>query len=155
MRCYLQVSESCRNLVDLFCADPAGVGSSWEQRHKHQIRGSAAILKCMQQEPHRLERLSKNGPRLTLCITCILCHFTPFIWLAEVSILLITSPFASGFSSFFNLLDSIAASKFDLEQPLPSLIRIFPKSEFSPKQKFQQQFHTLRIDRFNRSAFSS
>ena len=60
---FLQVEEASRNLVDLFCADPSGVGTSWEQRHKHQIRGSAAVLKAMQGNPQRLSLLLKSKPR--------------------------------------------------------------------------------------------
>jgi len=49
--------------VELLHADPPAVASWWEQRHKHQIRGSSAVLSSLKTHPDRLDHLLSNPNR--------------------------------------------------------------------------------------------
>lgn len=49
--------------MELLHADPPAVASWWEQRHKHQIRGSSAVLSSLKTHPDRLDHLLSNPNR--------------------------------------------------------------------------------------------
>ena len=49
--------------MDLLLADPNGAAAAWEGRHKHQIRGSAAVLQHLQTRPPPLQQLLRNPHR--------------------------------------------------------------------------------------------
>lgn len=59
----LQAEQSANLMIDLIHADPKGTTTSWEQRHKHQIKGSSAILQHLATFPTELKTLVKNDLR--------------------------------------------------------------------------------------------